>query len=57
MTPAEALRLALSKEKEAIVLYRKLAIQHSVIKDLLLELMNEEEKHARLIEERISKLI
>ena len=56
MTPVEALEIALSKEKEAIEMYGKLSIEHSVIKDLLLELQNEEHKHKQLIEKKIAEL-
>lgn len=56
MTPIEALNLALSKETKSIELYRTLADQHSAIKDLLILLMNEEEKHAKLIKEKIVEL-
>lgn len=56
MTPVEALKLALSKEEASIKLYRKLTIEHSAIKDLLLSLLNEEEKHKLLIEKKISEI-
>lgn len=53
MTIVEALKLALGKEKNSIKLYQDLAQNHSAIKDLLLFLLNEEEKHKKLIEEKI----
>ena len=53
MTPVDALKLALEKENNAIELYQKLAIEHSAIKELLLFLMNEEEKHKKLLEKKI----
>ena len=56
MTPVEALEIALSKEKEAIELYGKLSIEHSAIKDLLIDLRNEEFKHKKLIEKKIVEL-
>jgi len=56
MTHVEALEIALSKEKEAIEMYSKLSIEHSAIKDLLLELRNEEYKHKQLIEKKIAEL-
>jgi len=56
MTPIEALKLALSKEESAIEMYGKLAEEHPAIKELLLALLNEEEKHKRLINQRISEL-
>jgi len=56
MTVTEALNLALSKEIAAIELYRKLAIEHTAISELLNSLMNEEEKHKKLIEQKIFEL-
>ena len=48
MTPVEALELALAKEEEAIKLYKDLAIKHTAIKDLLISLSSEEQKHSRI---------
>ena len=56
MTPVEALELALGKEKAAIALYQDLIAKHSEIKDLLFLLLNEEQKHKKLLEEKIVKL-
>lgn len=56
MTPVEALEVALGKEKAAIALYQDLIEKHSEIKDLLFLLLNEEQKHKKLIEERIVEL-
>jgi rubrerythrin len=56
MTYMEALELALSKEKEAIEMYKRLSIEHSAIKDLMIELQNEEYKHKKLIEKKIVEL-
>ena len=56
MTPVEALEVALEKEKAAIALYQDLIEKHSEIKDLLFLLLNEEQKHKKLIEERIVEL-
>ncbi len=56
MIPVEALELALSKEKEAIEIYGKLSVEHPAIKDLLIELQNEEYKHKQLIEKKIVEL-
>ena len=56
MTSVEALKLAVSKEDGAIRLYKKLAVEHPGIKDLLDSLLLEEEKHKKLIEERIFKV-
>jgi rubrerythrin len=56
MTPAEALKIALSKEVASIKLYRKLYDQHPAIRDLLSTLVNEEEKHKKLIEKKIVEI-
>lgn len=56
MTPVEALEVALEKEKTSIALYQDLIAKHSVIKDLLYSLLIEEQKHKKLIEERIIEL-
>jgi rubrerythrin len=56
MVQIEALKLALSKEKEAVEVYKKLLIQHPVLKDLFYFLINEEEKHVLMIEKKISEL-
>jgi rubrerythrin len=56
MIPLEALELALSKEKASVKLYRRLALEHSSIGDLLGSLINEEEKHVKMIEEKIREL-
>jgi rubrerythrin len=56
MTPIEALKLALEKEKASIALYTKLSAQHKAIKDLLIFLINEEMKHKKLIEDKMSEL-
>ncbi len=57
MTPVEALKLALSKELEAIELYRKFSVDYPVAKDAFLFLIEEEEKHQRMIEKKINELI
>ncbi len=56
MTPVEALEVALEKEKTSIALYQDLIVKHPVIKDLLYSLLIEEQKHKKLIEERIIEL-
>ena len=56
MGPVEALKIAVSKEAESIELYQKLSEEHPVAKDMFLFLMNEEEKHVKLIENKISEL-
>ncbi len=56
MVAIDALKIALSKEKEAVEVYKKLLIQHPVLKDLFDFLINEEEKHVVMIEKKISEL-
>jgi rubrerythrin len=56
MTPVEALRLALSKEMEAMQLYQELSLANPAVKDTFLFLINEEAKHKKLIEERLFEL-
>lgn len=56
MTDAEALKLALSKEENSIRLYKKMLARYSNLKDLLSSLLTEEQKHKKLIEERIVSL-
>jgi len=56
MTPVEALEIALSKEEASIKLYRRFSEEHPAIKELLLSLLNEEEKHKKLIEGQIVAL-
>ena len=56
MTPVEALEVALEKEKASIALYQDLIVKHPVIKDLLYSLLIEEQKHKKLIEEKIVEL-
>lgn len=53
MTPVEALELALGEEMKAIALYQKLANEHSAVKDTLIFLIGEEQKHKKLIEKQI----
>lgn len=53
MGPVEALELAKLKEIEAAEMYQKMAIQFPEIKDTLMSLKIEEEKHRKLIEGKI----
>lgn len=53
MGPVEALELAKLKEIEAAEMYQKMAIQFPEIRDTLMSLKIEEEKHRKLIEEKI----
>lgn len=52
----EALKLALGKEENSIALYQELIAKHSNLKDLLYSLLLEEQKHKKLIEEKIREL-
>ncbi|MFB3919509.1 ATP phosphoribosyltransferase regulatory subunit [Candidatus Velamenicoccus archaeovorus] len=56
MLAIEALKLALEKENGSIALYKKLTNAHPEIADLLSDLLNEEYKHKKKIEEKISEL-
>lgn len=56
MDHREALEIALGKEKEAVEMYRKFSINHPAMRDLFEFLMNEEEKHAGIIQKKISEL-
>ena len=56
MTPVEALKLALAKEQNSIDLYERLSEQHKAVKELLLFLLTEEQKHKKLIQEKIVEL-
>ncbi len=56
MIDIEVLQLALSKEEEAIQLYQKMIQTNPAIKDLLYELVTEEQKHKILLQKRISDL-
>lgn len=56
MGPIEALKLALSKEIEAIELYQRSSAEYPVAKDTFLFLLGEEQKHRQLIEKKIHEL-
>jgi len=56
MGPVDALKLALSKEMESIKLYNTLNLEHPALGELLLLLINEEEKHKLLIEKKIGEI-
>lgn len=56
MIEIEALKLALSKEQNAVGTYKKLLAEHPALKDLFYFLLNEEEKHVMLIEKKIAEL-
>lgn len=56
MIPVEALKLALSKETASIQLYNKLNLEHPGLSELFLSLINEEEKHKKMIEQKIYEI-
>lgn len=56
MTSAEALEMALLREKASIKLYEDLSNTLPEIRDLLLFLLNEEYKHKKMIEEKIAEM-
>lgn len=56
MTPVEALKLALSQEDNALTLYQKLSLEHPSLKDTFSFLMNEEQRHKKLLHDKIAEL-
>lgn len=56
MVDIEVLKIALSKEKEAIEMYQKILLQHPNLTELLSLLITEEQKHKILIENKIVEL-
>ncbi|MFA4933893.1 MAG: hypothetical protein WC574_05630 [Candidatus Omnitrophota bacterium] len=56
MIDIEVLRIALAKEENAIKLYKKLLRDHPALKDLLYFLITEEQKHKKLIQNKIIEL-
>ena len=56
MGPVEALQMALSKEEEALALYRRMALEHAAVTDIFNVLVVEEEKHRKMIQERIAAI-
>ena len=57
MIDIEVLRLALSKEEDAIRTYKAMLVEHPALKELLSLLVTEEQKHKLLIEKKISELM
>lgn len=57
MGPVEALELALEKEVEATQLYQRLANEYPIAKDIFSFLIGEEEKHQKLIKNKITELV
>ena len=56
MIPVEALKIALSKEIEAIQLYQNFYKEHPQLQETLMFLITEEEKHKQLLEKKIYEL-
>lgn len=56
MIAHEALKLALSKEQEAVVSYTKMLAEYPALKDLFYFLLNEEQKHVVMLEKKIAEL-
>lgn len=56
MVDVEALRFALSKEEDTIVMYQKLLTAHPNLVELFNFLITEEQKHKKLIEGKIVAL-
>ncbi|MGE5280320.1 MAG: hypothetical protein ACM3L6_06230 [Deltaproteobacteria bacterium] len=54
--PVEALKIALNLETEAAEFYRTHAAKESVARETFLFLLNEEEKHHRLIEQKLAEM-
>ncbi len=56
MGPVEALKIALSKEESSVELYTRLSTQAPAARDILLFLIEEEQKHKHLIDKKIAEL-
>jgi rubrerythrin len=56
MIEIDVLRVALSKEEDAIETYRKMLADFPSLKELLFLLITEEQKHKVLIEKKIKEL-
>ena len=57
MTPVEALKIALVEEDKALALYQKLSLEHPSLKETFAFLMSEEQKHKKLLSEKLADLI
>jgi rubrerythrin len=57
MTEVEALKVALAKEESSIKLYLDLSVKHPNLKELFYDLMGEEEKHLKMIKEKITQVM
>jgi rubrerythrin len=56
MVDIEVLKIALSKENDAIETYQEMLAQHANLSELLSLLITEEQKHKILIEKKIVEL-
>ena len=56
MTAVEALQLALTKEQNAIDLYDRMAGKYPEIREMLQSLIIEEQKHKKMIQEKIQEI-
>ncbi len=56
MTEMEVLKLALTKEESAIKGYQEMLISYPSLTELLSFLVTEEQKHKKLIENKITEL-
>jgi rubrerythrin len=56
MGPVEALKIALSREEDSIAVYQKFSVEHQELKEMFFLLINEEEKHKKMIEKKIVEL-
>jgi len=56
MIEIEALRLALSKEEDAIKTYQDMLVRYPALTELLSFLVTQEQKHKAMIEKKISDL-
>lgn len=56
MGPVEALKMALIKENETLELYKKLAQSSHAASEVFLFLIEQEEKHRKIIEDKIYEL-
>ena len=56
MIEIEALRLALSKEEDAIKTYQDMLARYPALTELLSFLVTQEQKHKAMIEKKISDL-
>lgn len=56
MIEIEALKFALAKEQNSVKVYTKLLGENPGLKDLFYFLLNEEEKHVAMIEQKLAGL-